>query len=268
MYFQTVAEGYFTNQRLKFINDTVSELYPTVELLDPKGVNLLPLQDKLSQLEHEAFHQKRQIDFTAEDSIKSKDDAEETLRDMTDLEQYTAREIILMNKTVSEVKLLAQNIEGIMGISAKDNSVVSEAKEILYKIDNVTFVLVRDKIVDQTDHANILFSEIEKYNYPVNNLTFDTLDLSNRINNASAKMDDLLNLTQEAQKKVSAVDKLNRENRIAAKTSNLDVIRNYTAEAKEDLEVGEELNRNASRFLDDAKDNINILGECLSIAIF
>jgi len=254
-----VAEGYFTNQRLKFINDTANELYPNVELLDPNRVNLLPLQEKLSRLEHEVYNQKRRIDFTAEDSVKWKDGAEDTLHDMNALEEDAVREIDLVNQIVSEVQSLAVNME--VGTSAKIDSALNEAKEILKKIKNVSFISARDKTLDQSNQANILFSEIEIYNYPVNNLTFDTFDLSNRINNASAKMDDLLNRTQEAQKKASAVDRLNRENRIAAQTGNLDVVRNYTVEAKEDLEAGEELNRNANRFLNDARKNINILSE-------
>lgn len=257
-----MAEGYFTNQRLKFINDTANELYPNVELLDPNWVNLLPLQKKLGQLEHEVYNQKRRIDFTAEDSVKWKNGAEDTLHDMKALEEDSIRKINLVNQIVSEVQSLAVNIE--VGTSAKLDSALNEADEILEKIKNVSFIPARDKALDQKDQANILFSEIETYNYPVNNLTFDTLDLSNRISNASAKMDDLLNRTQEAQKKASAVDKLNHENRIAAQTGNLDVVRNYTAEAKEDLEAGEKLNRDASQFLNDARDNINILGECQS----
>ncbi|XP_070151389.1 laminin subunit alpha [Polyergus mexicanus] len=255
--YSTVAEGYFTNQRLKFINDTANELYPEVKLLDPSRVNLLPLQEKLERLENDVYNQKRQIDFTAEDSIKWKNDAENTLQNMNTLEEDVARKIDLVNLIVSEVQSLALNIE--LGTGAKVDNALNEAKEILKRIKDVSFVKFRDNAVDQADQANILVSEMQQYNFPVSNLSSAASDLSNRIKNASVKMDDLLDIAQTAQELASAVDKLNRENRIAAQTGNLDVVKNSTAEAREDLEAGEQLNRNASQFLNDARTNIDIL---------
>lgn len=266
MCFQTVAEGYFTNQRLKFINDTSNELYPEVQSLDPSRVNLQPLQKKLKDLEHIVYNQKRQIDFTAEDSVKSKNDAENTLRDMNILEEDVTHKIDLVNLIVSEVQSLVLNIE--LGTGAKVDNALNEAKEILNKIKDVSFVKFRDNALDQANQANILVSEMQQYNFPVSNLSFAASDLSNRIKNASAKMDDLLDIAQTAQESASMVDKLNRENRIAAQTGNLDVVKNSTAEAREDLEAGEKLNKNASQFLNDAKANIVILRKCFfSISI-
>lgn len=258
--FQTVAEGYFTNQRLKFINDTVNELYPEVRLLDPSRVNLLPLQQKLDRLEHEVSNQQRRIDFTAEDSLKQKNAAEDTLKNMNTLEEDVMRKIELVNLIVSEVQSLALNIE--LGTGAKVDSALNEAKNILKKIKDVSFVRFRDNAVDQADQANILVSEMQEYNFPVSNLSDAAANLNNRIENASAKMDDLLDVAQIAQDLASAVDRLNRENRIAAQTGNFDVVKNSTAEATEDLEAGEGLNKNASQHLNVSKANIDILREC------
>lgn len=259
MCLQTVAEGYFTNQRLKFINDTANELYPEVRVLNPSRVNLLPLQGKLEQLQHEMTNQKRQIEFAAEDSVKWKDAAENTLRDMNNLEEDVLHEIVLVNQIVSEVQSLASNIE--LGTSAKIDSALNEAKEILKKIKDVSFVKFRDNAVDQVDQANILVSEMQKYNFPVSNLSSAAADLSDKIRNSSAKMDDLLDITQTAQDLASMVDRLNRENRFAAEAGNFDVVKNSTTEAKEDLEAGDALNKNASQYLVDAKTNIDILRE-------
>jgi laminin alpha 3/5 len=220
-------------------------------------VNLLPLQEKLMKLEHEVYNQKRRIDFTAEDSVKWKDDAESTLQNMNILEKDVIQKIDLVNLIVSEVQSLALNIE--LGTSAKVDNALNEAKEILKKIKDVSFVEFRDNAVDQADQANILVSEMQEYNFPVNNLSSIAADLSNKIKNASAKMDDLLDIADLAQKLASAVDKLNQENRLAAQIGNLDVVKNSTAEAKEDLEAGEKLNNDANQFLNDAEANIDIL---------
>lgn len=256
--YSTVAEGYFTHQRLKFINDTVNELYPEVELLDPSRVDLLmPLQKKLKRLEHEVYNQNRKIDFTAEDSVKWKNSAQITLQNMSNLEEDAKRKIELVNQIVAEVQSLAVNIE--QGTGAKIDNALNEAKEILKGIKDVSFTNFRDKALDQADQANILISEMQEYNFPVSNLSSAAADLSNKIENATAKMDDLLDTVQQAQEIASMVDKLNRENKIAAHTGNLDVVKNSTAEAREDLEAGEQLRNNASDFLNQAKDNIELI---------
>lgn len=242
---------------MKFINDTANELYPEVKVLNPTKVNLLPLQEKLGQLEHEMSNRNRQIEFAAEDSVKWKDAAEKTLRDMNNLEKDVVREIELVNQIVSEVQSLALNIE--LGTSAKVDSALNEAKEILKKIKDVSFIKFRDDAVDQVDHANILVSEMQKYNFPVSNLSSTAVSLSDKIRNVSAKMDDLMEIVQKAQELASTVDKLNKENRFAAETGNFDVVKNSTIEAKEDLEAGDILSKNASQYLFDAKANIDIL---------
>lgn len=203
------------------------------------------------------YNQKRQIDFTAEDSVKWKDDAENTLQDMNTLEEDVVHKIDLVNQIVSEVQSLALNIE--LGTGAKVDNALNVAKEILKRIKDVSFVKFRDNAVDQADQANILISEMQEYNFPASNLSSTAADLSNKMKNASAKMDDLLDIVQVAQEIATTVDKLNRENRIAAQTGNLDIVKNSTAEAREDLEAGEQLKNNASDFLNHAKINIDLL---------
>ncbi|XP_026299731.1 laminin subunit alpha [Apis mellifera] len=255
--FNNVAESYFTNQRLKFINDSVNDLYPKVKLLDPNRVNFLPLQQEVSRLELEVSNQKREIDYTAEDSIRWKLAAENTLENMNLLEQDVIREINLVKSTVSEVESLALNIE--LGTGAKVDSALKEATDILKRIKEVSFVSFRDRATDQAQESNILLSEMLDYNIPVNNLSSIANNLSNKIRNVTDKLDDLLEIIWKAQELASTVDRLNQENRIAAETGNFDVVKNSTVEAAEDLMAGEELNRNASQYFDEANYNVDIL---------
>ncbi|XP_029032401.2 laminin subunit alpha [Osmia bicornis bicornis] len=255
--YSTVAESYFTNQRLKFINDTVNELYPEVKLLDPSRVNFLPLQQEVKRLELEVSNQKRGIDYTAEDSEKWKEAAENTLKDMNFLEDDVIGEIDFVKSTVAEVESLALNIE--LGTGAKLESSLKEATDILRKIQEVSFVGFRDRATDQADQANILVSEMLDYNVPVSNLSALADNLSNKIKNVTGKMDDLLEITWKAQELASKVDRLNKENRIAAETGNFDIVKNATSEANDDLIAGEGLNRNASWYLEEANRNVEML---------
>lgn len=255
--YSTVAESYFTTQRLKFINDTVNDLYPEVKLLDPSRVNFLPLQQDVKMLMSEVSNQKREIEFTADDSVKWKLAAENTLKDMNDLESNVIKEIQFVRSTVSEVESLALNIE--LGTGAKVDSALKEATEILKKIQEVSFVNFRDLATDQADQANSLVSEMFEYNVPVNNLSAIAEDLSSKIRNVTEKMDDLLEITWNAQELASTVDRLNQENRIAAETGSFDVVKNATAEANEDLTVSEELNKSATESMEIADNNVAIL---------
>ncbi|XP_017881365.1 laminin subunit alpha [Ceratina calcarata] len=255
--FDTVAESYFTNQRLKFINDTVNDLYPEVKLLDPSRVNFLPLQQEVVRLEIEMSNQKRGIDYTAEDSIKWKHAAENTLKDMNLLDADVLNEIDLVRSIVSEVESLVSNIE--FGTGARLDNALEEAANILQKIQEVSFVAFRDDATDQADQANILVSEMHEYNVPINNVSSIADNLSSKIKNVTTKIDDLLDITWKAQELASLVDRLNQENRIAADTGNFDMLKNATAEAKEDLMAGEQLNKNASQYLDEANRNVELL---------
>jgi hypothetical protein len=58
---QTIAVGYFTHQRLVYINSTVSELTPKVKLLDPQLVDLHPITEELESLEQDAKNLNRKV---------------------------------------------------------------------------------------------------------------------------------------------------------------------------------------------------------------
>ncbi|XP_066588247.1 laminin subunit alpha [Prorops nasuta] len=255
--FNQVADSYFTHQRLRFINDTVNELYPEVKLLDPSRVNLFPLQQKLTSLDQEVSSQKRRVEYTAEDSLKWKQGAQQTLKDMNDLEQEVVDEIKLVNSVVSEVQTLSQNIE--LGSAAKVDSALKEAQDILKKIQEVSFVTFRDQATDNADQANIIFSSMIEYNFPVNNLSSIASEINEKMKNATEKMDDLARIAKEAEQLARDVERLNKENRVAAVTGNLEIIKNFTMEAQEDLDVGSQLNTNASQFLEEATTNMEIL---------
>jgi hypothetical protein len=58
---QTIAVGYFTHQRLVYINSTASELAPKVKLLDPLRVDLRPITQELESLEQDAKNLNRKV---------------------------------------------------------------------------------------------------------------------------------------------------------------------------------------------------------------
>ena len=135
--FQNVADSYFTNQRLDFINETLFKLAPEVKLLDPRRINFEPLKQEIDRLTQKAYVLKRQVEFHEEDGKKWKDLAEDDLKDMNNLEQDVIREINLVNTIINEVQSLASNTE--LGTGPKIDNALKEAQEILAKIKQVRF---------------------------------------------------------------------------------------------------------------------------------
>lgn len=253
-----MKQGYFTNQRLKFINDTVNELDPEVKLLDPSRVNFVPLQQELSRLDLEVSNQKRRVDFLTDDSKKWQNGAKNTLDDMNKLEEDVVKEIGVVNNIVSRVQSLATNMDH--GTGPKVDSALAEAEEIIKSIQKVSFREFRDAATDDSIQANILVSEMMDYNGPVNDFTESVNAVNERISVFGTKIDDLQNITKRAREIASNAEKLNSENRLASTTGNLGTVKNLTSEIKQDIAAGVELNKNASVALDEAVNNINSLG--------
>lgn len=245
------------NQRLIFINDTINRLEPQVRLLDPSRIisNFVPLEKEISRLNLEVGNQVRRVDYASDNGKKWTKNAKNTLKEMEILEMDVAREIDSVGEIVEEVKSLALNIE--QGTGPKVDNALKEARAIIEKIKKPNFTAFRDKVTDQIDHANILLSDMEQYNAPVSNLSLVVANLNDKVSNFTNKIDDLLNVTVEAQSSVSIAENLNSENRIAQETGNFDTVKNSTNEAQDDLQAGEKLNRNATIFLNQAINAID-----------
>lgn len=54
--------GYFTNQRLTHINETLQELKPKVDSLDPNAIDLTTIHQNLDGLEQETQTLTRKVD--------------------------------------------------------------------------------------------------------------------------------------------------------------------------------------------------------------
>ncbi|KAH0550044.1 laminin subunit alpha [Cotesia glomerata] len=260
--FNTVAESYFTNQRLKFVNDSVNELYPDVQLLDSSRIDFVPLHQDIAKLEQEAASQKRQVEYIVDDSLTWKDGAEKTLVDMNNLETDVRKEIDSVNSIISEVQSLATNIG--QGAAAKVDSALKEANEILNKIKNVSFVNFRDKAIDQADQANGLVSDMTEYNFPVSNLTSAAGKLGEKIQNFSRKVDDFYVIIDKAEEFTYAAEKLIDDNKRSKEFGNFDLLKNATTESQDDIATGETLNRNATSYLNEADINFSSLKELVS----
>jgi laminin alpha 3/5 len=133
---QNVADSYFTNQRLDFINDTLTKVAPEVKLLDPLRIDFDPLHQDITRLNNKAYGLKRRVKFQEEDGSKWKARAEQNLMDVNNLEQDVTKEINLVNAIINEVQSLASNTE--LGSGPKIDNALLQAQDILSKIKQVS----------------------------------------------------------------------------------------------------------------------------------
>lgn len=75
-----MALGYFTTQRLLYINDSVNDLYPKVNVLDPQKVDLKPIETDLEALEQNAKTQTRRVRRTLTVVSRDSSDSDVTCR--------------------------------------------------------------------------------------------------------------------------------------------------------------------------------------------
>lgn len=259
LWLQNVADSYFTNQRLDFLNDTISRLTPEVKLLDPRRIDFEPLQKEISKLNNRAFGLKRKVEFQEEDGDDLKSHAEQNLKDTNNLEQDVSREISLLNTAIAEVQSLATNTE--LGSGPKVDNALKEAQEILGKIKQVSFTDERDKATDQANQANILVSEMATYEEPVKKLVKDTDFVSDKVRDLTNQIDDMYNLTLQADERVNAAERLNFENRKLIDQDGLNNLPNVTDQVKDDVAKGEELNKKSNALIDEAEYNFINLSE-------
>ncbi|XP_031783644.1 laminin subunit alpha [Nasonia vitripennis] len=255
--FKNVADSYFTNQRLDFLNETINRLTPEVKLLDPRRIDFEPLQKEISKLNNRAFGLKRKVEFQEEDGDELKSHAEQNLKDTNNLEQDVSHEIALLNTIIAEVQSLATNTQ--LGSGPKIDNALREAQEILGKIKQVSFTDERDKATDQANQANILVSEMESYEEPVKNLVKDTDFVSDKVRDLTNRIDDMYNLTLQADERVNAAERLNFENKKLIDQDGLNNLPNVTDQVKDNVAKGEELNKMSNALIDEAEYNfINI----------
>ncbi|KAL7292410.1 hypothetical protein TKK_0013999 [Trichogramma kaykai] len=249
--FQNVADSYFTNQRLDFINETVNELGPEVKLLDPRRVNLDPEKNTIGQLNNKVFSLKRDIEYQEQNSHAWKTQAEDSLKDTYDLEHSIIKEIDLVNTIISEVQSLAQNTE--QGHGPKTESALKESQDLLAKIKQVSFIEDRDKATDQVTQANILNSEMIAYEEPVKDLEDQTNQVIDDVHELEFKIDDMYNLTHQADELANAAERINFENKKTLDSNSLASLKDISDHTNNDIVKGDELIKEASSLVAEAE---------------
>lgn len=254
--FESIAGGYFTSQKLTFLNDMADKIEPDVRSLDPKGVNLNPVNAEVEALEMEAKNYDRRLGYAhnnaeelAESAIKLVADAEKVSTDCS-VVHFSAL------NAIKDVNNLANSLESSAELTRADRA-KSEAEQILEHIRE--FDIDLDPAEKQRNAAEETWTESGglklRASVPVKDLELlknDTQALQNRLADMNA-------LTETSNGRSAETEILNAKNKRVTLNTKFETVGNHLKETSDHLEEGKQKLKDAESALKNLAENIKIL---------
>lgn len=230
--FKTVANGFFTSQKLTYFNELADKIEPAVKALDPNGVNLTPLTQKIDALELDAKNFERRLRQIGESSKDQTANGAPLLNNSNALLDASRLSHNNIQNTITEIGRLADSFDA--SESLKVEGALLEANHILDRLNNLNVdTLPAEKQLEKT--TSFLLN-IEKFNEPVKNQTEKLQALRSKIGEFSDKTEDLYDWSIEANKKSNEAHELHLRNKNATVNSKFNAVINYTKETQDNIE--------------------------------
>lgn len=236
--FDNVASGYFTSRRLIYINNTVHELKPAVNLLDPSQGNILnPLNVELEQLEQGSKGLNRKSNFSLENSGKIEPDAVKLVGDAIKMLNSIRETALRADDTVHEViELTFDDSEG-----PKIEQAIDEANAIIDEIRHYDFTEREDEATLKLDKAQELLKNMKEFNVPVIDQWDEVEKFNDNLLDINNKINDILNYTQYTFNTVAQAEELNQKYRGDIVKGKINSINNQSETAAKELDEAHEL---------------------------
>ncbi|KAL0280200.1 UNVERIFIED_CONTAM: hypothetical protein PYX00_001570 [Menopon gallinae] len=250
--FKAAAGGFFTTQRLRYINDTAVELLDDVTRLDPSSFNAKPVIRQLDSLESELRGIHGRAEFFRERGEASAKDGERVRVEAVDLEELVREAADKTGNAVLEIVNLAASLDS--GSTQQIDSPIERGKDILTKIQSIALEPYLEKAEQELSNATRIRDKMSNFTVPVTKQAMELEKLRKKIEDFNEKMDDLQNNTAAAEEATKKAFMLNHMNKEAKLSSKVYTIRNMTKDADDILKEVEKLLKNSTVALQDAKD--------------
>lgn len=237
--FQTVAGGFFTSQKLKYLDQVAINLEPDVKALDPNSVDLSPLSSGIDELESDAkkFEQKlNYINQRINDQLAA---GSKSVNDSRVVLIGTRKTLENIQNTVYEVQKLADNIDTTG--TTKAEAAIVEANSILDQLNEVKLntTPTENQLRDSVDYLE----KIENFVEPVKRQNDKLNDLKSGINTFNDKLEDIRKHADEAIKLSWEAEHLNSKNKNGTVNSKFDTVNNHTKETENNIDGTYELKK-------------------------
>lgn len=228
--FGRTTRGYYTAQRLIYLNETVDRIEPEVKALDPHLVNLAPLRQQIKALEADLNRTNRRIQYAAQRAKDLNAAGNKLLHEShaakdvgRDVRQNTA-------KIVGEVRKLSDSFD--TSESTRVDTAVEEAETILDLLKELPRELPHgDQVRDAQNH----FETIEEQLVPVREQAERLQALRTSIGAFSDKMENLLEWSADTARKTMETRVLLDRYVNASANSMFETVQNQTAETETNI---------------------------------
>lgn len=249
--FDTVAGGYFTSQKLNYLNDWADKIEPEVRALDPKGVNLNPINNEIESLEMDGKNFERRISYAEQSALDLDGNGNKLQAEAENVSMDCSLANFNVVNAIREVKLLAESLEN--SELTRADSAKSEAEKILehimdYKVDLDPAEKQLNQSFEAWDTSGMLKLQSTLPNIEMEHLHNDTMALQNRLDN-------LIALSKQANEKSLQAKILNARNKEVSLNTKFDTLLLQTIEAKKHLEESRSNLKNTTKVIKKIQEN-------------
>lgn len=263
--FNTIAGGYFTEQKLNFYGGLVKEYQPRVKILNPANINLSPLNKAMESLEEKVKEQNKTCYFdktvSQSSNIRSGDLLAQA-RNFSDLSRVVS---MTANQTIKEVKKLADSFTGSESSTVVD-SALKEAQLILDELNK--YQSDGNDTLKQLERAHDFLENVKFSTLPVSVQKAAVNDLKSKIGNFSDKLEDLHNWSTEVNEILGQTSKTHNKNKESPVYTKYNTLTDQTKEIAEHIKNSSNSGIESSLLLDNIHRNFGELGRLnLSLTI-
>lgn len=229
--FQTVAGGFFTSQKLKYLDQVADNIEPDVKALDPNRVNLSPISSNIDDLESEAKKFENKLNYINQRINDQLADGSKSVNDSRVVLSGTRKTLENIQNTVYEVQKLADNIDTTG--TTKAEAAIADANAILEQLNDIELdtAPAENQLRDSVDYLE----KIENFVAPVKRQNDKLNDLKAGIDTFNDKLKDIKKHADEAIKLSWEADYLNAKNKNGTVNSKFDTVNNHTKETENNI---------------------------------
>lgn len=254
--FDSVAGGYFTSQKLNYLNEMADNLQPEVGALDPKGVNLNPVNSEIEALEMEAKNYDRRLGYAQKNADELAESATKLVGDAANVTNDCMTVRLAALTAIRDVNNLANSLEASAELTRADRA-KSEAEQILEHINEHAIDLEPAEV--QREAAEKTWEESESLKLRATSPVKDLEQLKNDTKTLKDRLTDMNALAETSNGRNFETAVLNEKNKRVTLNTKFETVGNHLKETSEHLEEGKQKLKDAKAALKDLGDNIKTM---------
>lgn len=260
----SIAQSFYTTQKLKRLEQEIEELKPEVLALDPRNNNLSEQTNEVDSLEADARNHKKKANYLTDTAERLKNTSEELLKAINDDSEHYREVFLKVGNTIEEVQDLADNL-GSEDNSNKNAQSIDDAKAYLERIELFDpESLKKASPKEQTCKIDEVLGQVEKFSKPVEDQEKRLDGFLEAKDDFNGKLEDLRKHSRDAIVKSISAESLNKKNRDSRLPQKIENIEKSIDDSKSKLKEAKDYNIESRKLLanhDLSIENLEKLGK-------